>query len=501
MNSDDQLTPATHLSIQELPSVIRELFALAGRELLPAARADLFVRYLRRKPGRGLAIIYEACERRPRHQRLSAVRQTISLTLEEQALAGAAIRITPEQARNTSLELPGAGILQAGDLGIALQTFPADSSLPHLANCCDTSSGSPLLEHLQAAARVLLEDKNWTLLTAQAVPIRYKPASRCVIRYDLLLAQQREDNTRRQISLFGKVYVNTDQADAIYRSLQQLYAEQLNVQDSAFQQTPLLPRPLLFVASEGLILNEAISARTPGGELRTGNKALQAHFIRERGGRTVSSQPPAEELRLAASALARLHTSTVALDEKILRSGAKEARRASERAALLVGYYPALASDLEDLAEVLTQRLGIFQPENYRPAHGGFKSSQLLYHDETVSVVDFDGFCRADPALDVGYFLAYLRPSSLWYGRHGARAWFEAAAEIFTTTYTNTLQELGVSHEEAENILLRAQLYTAALLFKIATRRVHRLNSPRTQELAGMLKEIASCLARTRRME
>ncbi|MGH2510303.1 MAG: phosphotransferase, partial [Ktedonobacteraceae bacterium] len=174
---------------------------------------------------------------------------------------------------------------------------------------------------------------------------------------------------------------------------------------------------------------------------------------------------------------------------------------AQERAALLSNYYPAQATKIQALVRTLAQRLETLLPENYRPAHGGFKASQLLYHDEAISVVDFDGFCLADPALDVGYFLAYLRPSGLWYGRQGMRTWFEMAADMFTTTYVEALHELGVAPTESTGIRHRAQLYAAALLFKIATRRVNRLNSPRASELASILAEITACLAQSTRRE
>ena len=91
--------------------------------------------------------------------------------------------------------------------------------------------------------------------------------------------------------------------------------------------------------------------------------------------------------------------------------------------------------------------------------------------------------------------LAYLRPSGLWYQRSGMRHWFEAAAEVFTTTYRQAMLELGVANTAIEGILHRSRLYEAALLFKIATRRVNRLNSPRRKELSAMLSEIAACLA------
>ena len=107
-------------------------------------------------------------------------------------------------------------------------------------------------------------------------------------------------------------------------------------------------------------------------------------------------------------------------------------------------------------------------------------------------MVDLDGFCLADPALDTGYFLAYLRPTGLWYGRAGRRHWFEEAAASFCGAYREALIERGMDTAVTDGILERTRFYEAALLFKIATRRVNRLNSPRPGELAAMLAEIVS---------
>jgi hypothetical protein len=109
-------------------------------------------------------------------------------------------------------------------------------------------------------------------------------------------------------------------------------------------------------------------------------------------------------------------------------------------------------------------------------------------------MVDFDGFCLADAALDVGYCLAYLRPSGLWYDRPGMRHWFERAATEFVGAYRAAMRERGIARAEIGRILDHVRLYEAALLFKVATRRVHHLNSPRPQELSAMLGEIAACL-------
>ena len=42
-------------------------------------------------------------------------------------------------------------------------------------------------------------------------------------------------------------------------------------------------------------------------------------------------------------------------------------------------------------------------------AHGDFSYTQILFSRDRHGLVDFDGVCRAEPALDLGHFLAYLR--------------------------------------------------------------------------------------------
>jgi len=176
------------------------------------------------------------------------------------------------------------------------------------------------------------------------------------------------------------------------------------------------------------------------------------------------------------------------------RTGAKEAKRARERAALIAARNPDQADEVQTLVQQLASQLETLQPDSYLPAHGGFKASQLLFHSHHVFVVDFDGFCLADPALDIGYFLAYLRPSGLWYHKQGMRQWFEQATTVFHAVYREAMLTRGMTNEIIDSIIERSRLYEGALIFKIATRRVNRLNSPRPQELSAMLNEIKACL-------
>jgi len=74
------------LSIQDLSSIVVELLARAPQPLLPRGHGQLglFVRYLRRKPGRGLAVTYHVDTRTTsRRMRSGAHERWVSLTLGE----------------------------------------------------------------------------------------------------------------------------------------------------------------------------------------------------------------------------------------------------------------------------------------------------------------------------------------------------------------------------------------------------------------------------------
>ncbi len=494
---NDSVTDA-QLSIIDLPLVITQLFKRAQQPLLPDTQRQprLFVRYLRRKPGRGLAVIYTIDQVNiPQKAGLNDPNLAVSLTLDEQALSGTHIRFNAEQTSQAPLEVSPTGVLRIPELGLAVQKFPADASLPALAASCDTAPHSPLWKTLQRAAQIQLHDEGWQLTWAKADPIRYKPASRCVIRYHLQLEQTQSTQLKQKtLMIFGKVYADPEKAGRLQSLQQQLYEEQIKAGD-----LPLLPHPLGILASLGLTFNEAIQPTMDHltdekwHVVRTGTRVLQPQFECGIGGSIKKILIPEEELYLTGKALASLHCSSVR-SKDAPRTVAKEAKQVRMRATLIAAHNPVQADQVQTLAHQLASQLETLHPDSYLPAHGGFKASQLLFHSYRVFIVDFDGFCLADPALDVGYFLAYLRPSGLWYHKQGMREWFDGAATVFLTGYCETMRMRGMTNKIIDSILERSRLYEGALLLKIATRRVNRLNSPRLQELSAILDEIKACL-------
>ena len=47
------------------------------------------------------------------------------------------------------------------------------------------------------------------------------------------------------------------------------------------------------------------------------------------------------------------------------------------------------------------------------PTHGTFNSEQVLIDGERIGFIDFDDYCMAEPALDVGLFLAAIKDTGM----------------------------------------------------------------------------------------
>jgi hypothetical protein len=63
-------------------------------------------------------------------------------------------------------------------------------------------------------------------------------------------------------------------------------------------------------------------------------------------------------------------------------------------------------------------------PDSLCPAHRSFRPAQVLLNGRKIGFIDFDGFCRAEPAIDVALFRAIVKDVGLraLQAKEGARA-------------------------------------------------------------------------------
>jgi hypothetical protein len=408
------------------------------------------LRYLRRKPGRGLVAVFGPGD----------LGDIYTVTVDERTL----------------LEGPDGA---AAPSGSTVQEFPVDPKLPHLDTVMAPSENRPLASALESTARRFHDvPPDRRLLDVVAEPVRYKPGDRCVIRYRLRFdgptAADGAGTAAGTCTLVAKLYREPGEAQAADDLLVRLC-------DAGIAWTA---RPLGVVPGLPLALTEDLGSSRDPVPVHSG-----LHLVHP------GSAEALEVVSGAARALAELHTSGLDTGGLNRRTGAEEAGKAAKRAGLLEQYVPELTPEVRRVTGTLCDTLAGLPADTLRPGHGSYKSSQLLVRDGAVFLVDFDQFCLADPALDMGYFLAYLRPAGLWYRRAGRRAWFDAAADVFVSTYVHRLAERGESAATCDGIVGRAPVFEAALLLKIAARRANRLHSPRPGEVAAVLGEVSRTLA------
>jgi hypothetical protein len=354
-----------------------------------------------------------------------------------------------------------------------------------LAAAVDPQPGGRLWLALERAA--LSTTTAGTLLAAAAEPVRYKPGGRCLVRYRLQLSGARGAAACQSIDIYGKVFPGAAEAEKVDIILQLLGT--VDEVGDAWS----VPAPLGALAGIGLQLTTDVAL--PGA--RPGLEALRPVRISTPAGRRAGPCIPGDALDAVGRGLAGLHQARLDLAILPNRGAQTEADRARKRGAQLAGLYPGQALALTAVADEIGAALSGHSAPSIGFCHGGFKPSQLLVDASGwVAVTDWDGACAADPALDLGYFLAYLRPPSLWREAAGARAWFETARLRYLKAYSAAAEDGGADRDELRDREGRAAVYEAALLLKIATRRVNRLNAPRDAEMAAILAEARCCLVR-----
>jgi Ser/Thr protein kinase RdoA (MazF antagonist) len=120
--------------------------------------------------------------------------------------------------------------------------------------------------------------------------------------------------------------------------------------------------------------------------------------------------------------------------------------------------------------------------------HSDFKPDQLLIDDGRTSLIDLDGVCRGDPAIDVGNFMAALRKQAVVNGYAG----FAALADAFYQAY--------FARRPNDAIAKRARAFQGVALVRMTLAKFER--TPRSYARQGnewpwlaVLDEAKRCLA------
>jgi len=304
-------------------------------------------------------------------------------------------------------------------LGVEVRTAAHDDALPALALLAEPG-----------LARVLLEQA----LDSQACPgiqisaceprtVRHSRGARVTLVVRLAYAPDADPGWPRAV--VAKVYHGNGGARA-FTAMRALWETDLSC-----GRVVRIAEPLAFIPEHRVLVQRLVPgertltglliAATPDGHGPSVDRLLQA-------------------LRRTADGLVALHSCGVRHGEE--RTPAEVFHRLGVTLGRLARAVPSVAGAADQLVAPLAQRACDVAGEPPCPAHGAFRPAQVLVDDSGVAFVDFDGFCMAEPALDIGRFRARLREVGLAAPGGGRpplsparRAVVDELAEVFLARY------------------------------------------------------------------
>ena len=355
-------------------------------------------------------------------------------------------------------------------LNMAVSVFPIDGELPTLVGATDRQRMLDVFREVLEAS-----DDGFGPQACRVELAHYARRSRCVLRY-LLDGTLPGGKAQQHRVVYGKVTV--DGRGAIAAPAMVALRAWVLSNRSPYQFN--IPRPLGWRPDLQLLLMEAI----PGVPLIDQLLKTRLSGFAEPEDDTLSLE---EALAAAAHAANALHTSGVAIGQRrVLDDELAGLRREIES---IHSVAPQLAAQLQAWLEQIETYAEESDPLPRCFCHGNFRHSKLLFDSADSGLVDFDTVCQAEPALDLGQFLAYLRVAIQKTQSSAVSvptAIAEQLCEHFLSTY---IAAAGDQLEDAERLRIRVAVYEAVSLLRTLIHSWQVIKVSRIEHVVAVLEE------------
>jgi len=322
------------------------------------------------------------------------------------------------------------GVLEFTPQGVIPRLFTADDRLPWLARATDMNEMQQRFCALPAFAGYGDQVKLWEIF-----PVRYKPGLHCVIRYTV---QTPSGNKM----FYGKSF--SGNAERLMNTITDLHRSSQENPDM-----PLISVPVAIWPEMEMILQTAV----PNGVEFT-------HFIYDQ---RYDASVRESWMVKAGRALGVFHKSSMAPSET--KTVYDDLRDLHEYTLIIAKIKPDLAIKYEEVIQQILTRVNQFQEPEPVASHGAMRTDQFILQGDRLAIIDLDSYCWANPARDLGNFLAYLCWKAIRQPEHAQ--FVESAGRAFLQGYLSV-------HEDIDEKWL--SVYQAASLLKIAGRRFRSLS-------------------------
>jgi aminoglycoside phosphotransferase (APT) family kinase protein len=321
------------------------------------------------------------------------------------------------------------GVLEFTPEGVIPRLYTADDRLPWLAMATDIKEMQKRFSGLPDFADYSDQIKLWEIF-----PVRYKPALHCVIRYTV---QTPSGNKM----FYGKSF--TGNAERLMQTIKDLH--------KSSQENPDMPSisvPVTVWPEMEMILQTAV----PNGIEFT-------HFIYDQ---RYDASVRESWMVKAGRALGAFHDNSTAPSET--KTIYDDLRDLHEYTLIMAKVRADLATKYEEVIQQIITKVDHFKEPKAVASHGAMRTDQFILQGDRLAMIDLDSYCWANPARDLGNFLAYLCWKAIRQPEHAQ--FVERAGRAFLEGYLTV-------HEDIDERWL--SVYQAASLLKIAGRRFRSL--------------------------
>jgi phosphotransferase family enzyme len=281
------------------------------------------------------------------------------------------------------------------EFNLALEIEPPEKELPGLAQLMDAEQSRLLIERVFRENGRLAADDAITACTPRI--LSYKPGSRCTIRFELEYAASPDPSTLSPQLVIGKVYRKGSKAQNAYEGMLTLWNSPL-----ADGSAVTIAEPIACLPDLKLMLQATIP-----GELSL--EDLLKSWIDNPNGE--EQEKLYRYIRKTAAGLAAFHRSGASYGKHVeLGERFVDIHKLIHRLTVL---FPELEDAILPLLERLENLAAIYTEEPAVPTHGTFNPEQVLIDGERIGFIDFDDYCMAEPALDVGLFRAAIKDAGM----------------------------------------------------------------------------------------
>ena len=339
---------------------------------------------------------------------------------------------------------------------VALYRFPVDPDLPTLASAVHPA----VLSRLQPFARHALHPT--------VAVVHHPREGPCVLRYADSSATGGDTSGA---TLYGKVY-GDGRGDVVDGFLRALAREQ---QGYGLHLLARFPKSVLYAPELRLLLTESL----PG---EPSVPRLLKTVLGPEAAVTAEEAALRSAVRASGRALAALHGSD--LSTAPVRPGTKEVTSLQADLQLVEQVWPDVADRLRRCIDTLAA--DVPDAPDIVLSHGDFTPSQVLLDDRGPAVVDLDTLCWADPALDLGRYLAHLELLATKFGGAAARGLVESLSLEFLGGYA----EVSPRNSRGAGSDRRIAFYRAATLARTALHSCRQLKEYRLELAESLLARV-----------